>query len=69
MRAPHQGVDKLVDNGLTLALALWNRSEVLIRSLDGQHALKDLQICAKVGFQAKQNPQYYARMAKCYACE
>jgi SET and MYND domain-containing protein 4 len=63
------GVDKLLDNGLTLALALWNRSEVLIRLLDGEHGLKDLQMSAKAGFQVKQNAQYYARLAKCYTCK
>ncbi|XP_053681108.1 SET and MYND domain-containing protein 4 [Anopheles nili] len=67
MRAPEQGVDRFIDKGLTLALALWTRSEVFIRMLDGKHALQDLQLAAKCGLPVKQNADYYARVAKCYA--
>uniref|UniRef100_A0A182N656 SET domain-containing protein n=1 Tax=Anopheles dirus TaxID=7168 RepID=A0A182N656_9DIPT len=67
MRAPGQGVDRYIDKGLTLALALWTRAEVFIRLLDGKHALQDLQLAAKCGLPVKQNADYYARVAKCYA--
>ncbi|XP_035794036.1 SET and MYND domain-containing protein 4-like [Anopheles albimanus] len=67
MRAPAQGVDKFIDKGLTLALALWTRAEVFIRMLDGKRALQDLQLAAKCGLPVKQNADYYSRVAKCYA--
>lgn len=69
MRAPGQGVDRYIDKGLTLALALWTRAEVFIRQLDGKRALQDLQLAAKCGLPVKQNADYYARVAKCYARE
>ncbi|XP_055607598.1 SET and MYND domain-containing protein 4 [Uranotaenia lowii] len=67
MRAPAPGVDLHIDQGMTLACALWNRSEVLIRSLDGKRALGDLQLASKAGFPVKETPEYYGRLAKCYA--
>ncbi|XP_035898135.1 SET and MYND domain-containing protein 4 isoform X1 [Anopheles stephensi] len=67
MRAPGQGVDRFIDKGLTLALALWTRAEVFIRMLDGKRGLQDLQLASKCGLPVKQNADYYARVAKCYA--
>ncbi|XP_055636198.1 SET and MYND domain-containing protein 4 isoform X2 [Toxorhynchites rutilus septentrionalis] len=67
MRAPAPDVDTFVDKGKTLACALWTRAEVLIRTLDGKHAMVDLQMAAKAGFPVKENGEYYARMARCYA--
>ncbi|KFB39589.1 AGAP002999-PA-like protein [Anopheles sinensis] len=67
MRAPAQGVDKFIDKGLTLALALWTRAEVFIRMLDGKRAQQDLQLAVKCGLPVKQNAEYYLRVAKCYA--
>uniref|UniRef100_A0A182J6H9 SET domain-containing protein n=1 Tax=Anopheles atroparvus TaxID=41427 RepID=A0A182J6H9_ANOAO len=67
MRAPARGVDKCIDKGLTLALALWTRCEVFIRMLDGKRALQDLQLAVKCGLPVQQNADYYQRLAKCYA--
>ncbi|XP_058448235.1 SET and MYND domain-containing protein 4 [Malaya genurostris] len=67
MKAPPQGVDQQIDQGMSLACALWTRSEVLIRALDGRRALVDLQMAAKAGFPVKESGEYYGRMAKCYA--
>ncbi|XP_053690963.1 SET and MYND domain-containing protein 4 [Sabethes cyaneus] len=67
IKAPPQGIDLHIDQGMTLACALWTRSEVLIGALDGKRALVDLQMAAKAGFPVKENAEYYGRMAKCYA--
>ncbi|XP_062562629.1 SET and MYND domain-containing protein 4 [Armigeres subalbatus] len=67
MRAPAKCVDMHIDQGMTLACAFWTRAEVLIRMLDGVHALRDLQMAAKAGFPVKANGEYYGKMAKCYA--
>ncbi|XP_058824992.1 SET and MYND domain-containing protein 4 isoform X2 [Topomyia yanbarensis] len=67
MKAPPQGVDQQIDQGMTLACALWTRAEVLIQALDGKRALVDLQMAVKAGFPVKENGEYYGRMAKCYA--
>lgn len=61
--------DREIDNGLTLALALVQRAEVFFRLHDGVHALNDLQLAVKCGLPVKDNAEYYAKLAKNYACE
>lgn len=56
-----------IDSGLSLALALWSRSDVFLQMNDGKRALDDLQYAVKCGFPVKHRPEYYWRMAKCYA--
>lgn len=62
-------VDKDIDNGITLALALMTRSEVFFKLNDGFNGLNDLQLAVKYGLPVKNNPEYYAKLAKFYACE
>lgn len=62
-------VDKDIDNGLTLCLALMTRSEVFFQMNDGFNGLNDLQMAVKQGLPVKNNPEYYAKLAKFYACE
>ena len=66
---PFADVDKDIDNGLTLALALMTRSEVFFKMNDGFNGLNDLQLAVKYGLPVKNNPEYYAKLAKFYACE
>ena len=63
----HQGVDIRVDSGLSLAFALWSRSEVLLELGDGENALSDLQYSLQNGLPAKQHGEYYLRMARANA--
>lgn len=45
------------------------RSEVFFKMNDGFNALNDLQLAVKYGLPVKNNPEYYAKLAKFYACE
>jgi hypothetical protein len=45
------------------------RSEVFLKMNDGTNALSDLQLAAKCGLPVKNNPEYYAKLARFYACE
>ncbi|KAG5667579.1 hypothetical protein PVAND_015556 [Polypedilum vanderplanki] len=67
MRAPMKDVDKTIDNGLTFAFALAQRSEVFLRMHDGQNGLNDLQLAVKYGLDIKKNAEYYSKLAKFYA--
>lgn len=62
-------VDRDIDNGLTLCLALMTRSEVFFKMNDGLNGLNDLQLAVKYGLPVKNNPEYYAKLAKFYACK
>ncbi|CRL06484.1 CLUMA_CG019432, isoform A [Clunio marinus] len=67
MRGPMKDVDKDIDNGLTLCLALMTRSEVFFKMNDGLNGLNDLQLAVKCGLPVRNNPDYYAKLAKFYA--
>lgn len=67
MRAPMFGENKFIDGGLSLALALWARSSVLLELDEGELAVQDLQYAVKNNFPIKHRPEYYWRLAKCYA--
>lgn len=66
---PYIDADKDLDNGLTLALALVQRSEVFFRMNDAVNGLNDLQLAVKCGLNVKTDASYYAKLAKFYACE
>ncbi|CAG4984743.1 unnamed protein product [Parnassius apollo] len=44
LRSPMTGIDEVADRGVSLALALWLRSEVLLRLNKFQAALEDLKL-------------------------
>lgn len=48
-------------------MAYWIRSAILLTEKDGIHALQDIKLAAKNGFNIKENPEYYWRMTKAYA--
>lgn len=68
IRAPHS-VDPSVDDGITLAKALWSRSAVLVALKKGDLALSDLKASQEAGISVKDNPDYYWRMGQCYSCK
>lgn len=45
------------------------RSEVFFKMNEGTNALNDLQLAVKCGLMVKNNAEYYAKLAKFYACE
>jgi SET and MYND domain-containing protein 4 len=45
------------------------RSEVFFKMNDGFNGLNDLQLAVKCGLPVKNNAEYYAKLAKFYACE
>lgn len=57
------------DGGLTLALALWSRSQAFIALNDGKNALADLQCSLNNGLPAKHHGEYYVRLARSNACK
>ncbi|KAJ8738071.1 hypothetical protein PYW08_000666 [Mythimna loreyi] len=67
LRAPMTGGDDAVlDGGISLALALWLRSEILLRCERPKAALEDLKLALKERLPAKMRAQYYWRMGHCY---
>ncbi|XP_038216468.1 SET and MYND domain-containing protein 4-like [Zerene cesonia] len=66
LRAPMTGVDDVIDGGVSLALALWVRSEVLLKTNKHFAALEDLKLALKERLPAKMRAQYYWRMGHCY---
>ncbi|CAG9789007.1 unnamed protein product [Diatraea saccharalis] len=66
LRAPMTGEDEVFDGGVSLALALWLRSEVLLKSGRHKAALEDLKLALKERLPAKMRAQYYWRMGHCY---
>ncbi|CAH4038989.1 unnamed protein product [Pieris brassicae] len=66
LRATMTGVDEVIDGGVTLALALWVRSEVLLKMEKPNAALEDLKLALKERLPAKMRAQYYWRMGHCY---
>lgn len=65
IRAP-EVTDLAVDDGLTLAKALWSRSAVLVALGRGELALNDLKYSQEMGLAVTENPDYYWRMGQCY---
>ena len=65
IRAPHD-TDHTIDDGLTLAKALWSRSAVLVAMKKGEQALRDLKYSQEMGISVKDNPDFYWRMGQCY---
>lgn len=56
------------DGGLTLALAFWSRSAVLIELCQGSEALVDIQCAIDNGLEnLKKQLEYYVRLAKANA--
>lgn len=45
------------------------RSEVFFKMNDGFNGLNDLQLAVKQGLPVKNNPEYFAKLAKFYASE
>ncbi|XP_026741665.1 SET and MYND domain-containing protein 4 [Trichoplusia ni] len=67
LRAPMTGGDDAIcEGGISLALALWLRSEVLLRRDRPAAALEDLKLALKERLPAKMRAQYYWRMGHCY---
>lgn len=62
------GIDIRYDGGLSLALALWSRSAVLLDLNRGNDALADIQFAIDNGLDdVKKHHEYYVRMAKANA--
>lgn len=60
-----EGIDLRYDGGLTLALAFWSRSAVLLQLNRGADALVDIQCAIDNGLEPiKAKPEYFARLAK-----
>nr|CAD7424830.1 unnamed protein product [Timema monikensis] len=59
-------VDKTVDQGLSLALALGGRSEALLVLEDYLQSLADTNLAVKEGFPQHLRYQLYWRMGRCY---
>lgn len=65
-----KGLDIQHDAGLTLAMAFWSRSAVLLDLNRGSDALVDIQCAIDNGFdELKKQHEYYARLAKANACK
>ncbi|XP_067005108.2 SET and MYND domain-containing protein 4 [Anabrus simplex] len=66
IRAPTKGVDKTVDDGLSLPLGLAARSEVLLELREYELCIADIQLAMKEGFPEQRRFQLYWRMGRCY---
>ncbi|XP_013162421.1 PREDICTED: SET and MYND domain-containing protein 4-like [Papilio xuthus] len=66
LRSPMTNVDESVDGGVSLALGLWLRSEILMRGNRYQAALEDLKMALKERIPARMRGQYYWRLGNCY---
>ncbi|XP_075991128.1 SET and MYND domain containing, class 4, member 2 [Anticarsia gemmatalis] len=67
LRAPAtESDDAISEGGISLALALWLRSEILLRCDRPRAALEDLKLALKERLPAKMRSQYYWRMGHCY---
>lgn len=56
----------MIDGGVSLAITLWLRSEVLLKCGRPTAALEDLKMALKERLPAKMRAQYYWRMGHCY---
>nr|XP_026500608.1 SET and MYND domain-containing protein 4 [Vanessa tameamea] len=66
LRAPMTGADEIIDNGISLALALWLRSDILLNLKRPAAALEDLKLALKERLPARMRAEYYWRMGHCY---
>ncbi|XP_028033589.1 SET and MYND domain-containing protein 4 [Bombyx mandarina] len=66
LRAPVTGENEAIDGGVSLALALWLRSEILLKLNRPQAALEDLKLALKERLPARMRAHYYWRMGHCY---
>ncbi|XP_039280323.1 SET and MYND domain-containing protein 4 [Nilaparvata lugens] len=66
IRAPATGTDNSIDNGLSLAYALWDRSGVLLEQTKFELALSDVRFALKEKLPDSYRPEAYWRMSKCY---
>lgn len=66
IRSPHEIPDPSIDDGITLAKALWSRSAVLVELKKGELALQDLKYSQEMGVSVTNNPDFYWRMGQCY---
>ncbi|XP_075212677.1 protein-lysine N-methyltransferase SMYD4-like [Lycorma delicatula] len=66
IRAPRAGCETSVDDGLSLAFALWERSAVLISLKEYQLALTDIQFAIKEKLPESYRAEAYYRMVECY---
>lgn len=65
----NSGENLTIDGGLTLAFALWSRSQAFLALNDGKNALSDLQCSLNNGLPAKHHGEYYVRLARANACK
>lgn len=68
MKKKSDTADPRIDNGLSLARALWSRSSVLLALGNGDSSLADMQYAIENGLhQEKQQSEYYCRLARANA--
>ncbi|XP_046421209.1 SET and MYND domain-containing protein 4-like [Neodiprion fabricii] len=65
LRAPINGVEKSVDGGFTLALALLARADVFLAQREYLFALKDIKLAASEGVPDSMRSQLYRKMGVC----
>ncbi|KAF6199419.1 hypothetical protein GE061_007445 [Apolygus lucorum] len=65
-RAPFPGVDKAVDQGLTLPLSLRTRCKIMFGSQDYKSALEDAQLALKHKLPDELKLEAYIVMSECY---
>ncbi|KAG7313155.1 hypothetical protein JYU34_000246 [Plutella xylostella] len=66
LKSPMTREFEIIDEGVSLALSLWLRSEILLKSDRPKAALEDLKLALKERLPAKMRAQYYWRMGHCY---
>ncbi|XP_017778668.1 PREDICTED: SET and MYND domain-containing protein 4-like [Nicrophorus vespilloides] len=66
LRAPKTGENPKIDDGFSLVLALWERSELLMRLNYHSLALRDIQFAIKEGLDSDLKGEAFERMAVCY---
>ncbi|BES90742.1 Set and mynd domain containing [Nesidiocoris tenuis] len=65
-RAPFPGVDKTVDEGLTLPLSLWVRSKIMAKINSIESALEDIQLALRHHLPDALKLDAYTLMSECY---
>ncbi|XP_066159311.1 SET and MYND domain-containing protein 4-like [Euwallacea fornicatus] len=66
MRAPKTGYAKQIDQGVSLALSLWGRSQVLLHLHQFENSLADIQEACKEKLPASYKAQAFWNMGICY---
>uniref|UniRef100_A0AAR5QBJ1 Protein-lysine N-methyltransferase SMYD4 n=1 Tax=Dendroctonus ponderosae TaxID=77166 RepID=A0AAR5QBJ1_DENPD len=67
IRSAKTGQEKSFDSGVSLSLALWGRSEALLKLGSYSNAIVDVQQALKENLPGSYKAQAFWRMAKCYA--